>query len=86
MKISMIKIELKDDDDGEEENQGTSGAINEIESGRDETRVKDKKRVDLPPLPLECQPGARWRWRWRCARRLQASPRQKLDVPLLYQL
>jgi len=32
----------------------------------------------------ECQPGARWRW--RCARRLQASPRQKFDVPLLYQL
>ena len=82
----MIKIELKDD--GEEENQGTSGAINQIVSGRDETRVKDKKRVDLPPLPLECQPGARWRWRWRwrCARRLQASPRQKLDFPSLYQL
>lgn len=35
---------------------------------------------------LECQPGARWRWRWRCARRLQASPRQKLDFPSLYQL
>jgi hypothetical protein len=34
----------------------------------------------------ECQPGARWRWRWRCARTLQASPRQKFDVPLLYQL
>lgn len=62
----------------------------QIESGQEwtgrESKFKDKKEVDLPPLPWECQPGARWRWRWRCARTLRASPRQKFDVPLLYQL
>ena len=78
----MIKKEVKVD--RKEENQRPASAINLIKSSLGETRVKDKKEVDLPPLPSECQPGARWRW--RCARRLQALPRQKFDVPLLYQL
>ena len=51
---------------------GRLGAFNQIKPGRDDGESKTKKEVDLPPLPWECQPGARWRWRWRCARRRQA--------------
>jgi hypothetical protein len=57
---------------GRKENQGPTGAFNQIKPGRDDGESKTKKEVDLPPLPWECQPGARWRWRWRCARRRQA--------------